>query len=87
MSLKFESPPKYHKFWTKVHKSLNFNLGLTKKYKKKSFSQPCLPSGRVAQSLTQSLAKIKILLSTFRETLRFISETQREIKRNFLDTP
>ena len=44
-------------------------------------------SRKVSLSLTQSLAKIKILLSTFCETLRFISETQREIKRNFLDNP
>jgi len=38
-------------------------------------------SRKVSQSFKQSLAKLKYLLSIFCETLRFISEPLREIKK------
>jgi len=44
-------------------------------------------SRKVSQSLTQSLAKLKYLLLTFCETLRFISEPLREMKKELFRQP
>ncbi len=44
-------------------------------------------SRRVSQSFTLSYAELKFILSIFCETLRFISEPQRENKNNFLVSP